>query len=158
MDDFSQCVSHNNTIKNDTVKKKKRMTQYFILFHLANLTVGLLRHGCKMAIEPPGIMSSFQVGRKRKGQRIKGFFLERCASYPGKSSLKTCPNTSLNCFTWPPLAIRVAGKIEYVFYFQLLSRRTQGEKIMKGMWAANPQCLLCPLPPYFHPVAIKRLC
>ena len=109
-----------------------------LFFSLGRSDCCLLRHGCKMAVEPPGIMSSFQVGRKRKCQRIKGFFLERCASYPGKSSLKTCPNTSLNRFTRSPLAVRVAGKIEYVFYFQLLRRRTQGEKIMKGMWAANP--------------------
>ena len=67
----SQRVSHNNTIKNHTVRYS---------LSLGHSDCCLLHHGCKMAIEPPGIMSSFQVGRKWKGKRIKGFLLERCAS------------------------------------------------------------------------------
>ena len=112
----------------------------------------LLPHGCKIATAPPGVMSAFQVGRKGKGKRIKGFLLERFASYSGEKDFLEDMHLHLigqNCFTWPPLAVRVAGKIEYAFCFQPLSRRNQGEKVEKGFGAADPQCLLHPFALYF---------
>ena len=149
MDSFSQCVSHNNTIKNDTV---------LYSFSLGHSDCCLLRRGCKLAIEPPGIMSSFQVGRKQKGQRIKGFFLERCASYPGKSSLKTCPNTSLNCFTWPPLAVKSSWENWVCILFPTpQEKNTRGEDYE---WHVGGQSIVSATPPpsLIYPAAIKCLC
>lgn len=68
-----------------------------------------------MANALPAITSAFQVGRTRNGKRIKVFLLERAASYSGKKAFLEDLHlhfTDQNRFTWPPLAVRAAGKIE----------------------------------------------